>query len=290
MTIIISNKGLKMSSKIYGRIYMIVNLVNGKRYIGQTIRTIKTRFNGHINESKHNKNNMPIDKAIKKYGKERFVYGEICIAYSQKELNTLEGYYINLYKTFNKNIGYNIRTIDKNGSSKLSKETRLKLKEAHTKPKRKQIAINSGKQRRGKSHPNSISKYVGVTRCNKKYWSAFVHINNKSVRLGTYNTQEEAAQARDLAELKNIGDNAILNFPELKEQYLLGMISPQKRIRGQNIISNKKSNSQVIGVSFNKRINKWQVTLKGFKQKRFKTQQEAELYAIILRKNRASTS
>ncbi len=37
--------------KIYGKIYVITNLVNNKQYVGRTIQTLKLRFIGHMRNS-----------------------------------------------------------------------------------------------------------------------------------------------------------------------------------------------------------------------------------------------
>lgn len=56
---------------IFGSIYRITNLVNSKVYIGQTIDLVKRKqmhFNGH------NKSCPAIHAAVKKYGKENFIF------------------------------------------------------------------------------------------------------------------------------------------------------------------------------------------------------------------------
>lgn len=52
-------------------IYKIINNVNNKIYVGQSI-DINRRFKEHIRTSKLNKDTMPIHKAIYKYGIDNF--------------------------------------------------------------------------------------------------------------------------------------------------------------------------------------------------------------------------
>ena len=59
-------------AKAYGVVYYIVNTINGKMYVGQTIYSLKKRFYEHEHCKKY-----PIGKAIRKYGKENFRYGVI---------------------------------------------------------------------------------------------------------------------------------------------------------------------------------------------------------------------
>ena len=51
-------------------VYIITNRINGKQYVGQTHKSIEQRFKKHCEENTHK--NMPIVKAIHKYGKENF--------------------------------------------------------------------------------------------------------------------------------------------------------------------------------------------------------------------------
>ena len=96
-----------------GYIYKITNLVNGKSYIGQTIRTIEERWKQHVKDSNSNKDDFYLHRAIRKYGKENFVIEEIfstvkeSIFELKEELNDHEKYYIKLFNTYNPD-GYNM--------------------------------------------------------------------------------------------------------------------------------------------------------------------------------------
>lgn len=71
-------------------IYKITNKINNKCYVGQS-NDIQRRFNEHIWAG--DKTRIPLDKAIKKYGKENFTY-EILEECSLEELNAREEYWI----------------------------------------------------------------------------------------------------------------------------------------------------------------------------------------------------
>ena len=85
---------------MYGVVYLIWNMVNGKKYVGQTVKTVKERFNQHA------KKKSPIGNAIRKYGKENFRYGVIVTCATKAELDNQEKYYIAMLKT-KKPYGYN---------------------------------------------------------------------------------------------------------------------------------------------------------------------------------------
>lgn len=65
-----------------------------------------------------------------------------------------------------------------------------------------------------KSSRNSTSKYIGVSWCkNRKKWQSYITINNKSIQLGRFNNEIEAAKIRDIATLKYYCEYGNLNFP-----------------------------------------------------------------------------
>lgn len=75
---------------MYGVVYLILNKINGRKYVGQTIQPLKVRFNEHASK----RNNAPLGKAIKKYGRENFYCGVIKTCASKEELDYWEKYYI----------------------------------------------------------------------------------------------------------------------------------------------------------------------------------------------------
>ncbi len=170
--------------------------------------------------------------------------------------------------------GYNITNII-NGRGMMNKLTKEKLSKKANEPHRINHIINLGKQNRGISRKNSKSKYCGVSFCKGK-WKAVFNLGNKKIYLGTFSIEEEAAKARDITEIKHTGKDAILNFPELREQYLNNEIIVNKCIKI------KKSNSNILGVSFYSKENKWVYRNKHI-MKRFKTLEEVENYALILK-------
>lgn len=88
---------------MYGYIYKTTNLVNNKIYIGQH------KASG-FEPAKYIGSGVILDNAIKKYGLENFKNELICICYSKEELDSKEIYYINLYNSTDRLIGYNIQT------------------------------------------------------------------------------------------------------------------------------------------------------------------------------------
>jgi group I intron endonuclease len=146
-------------------VYLITNIINNKKYVGQTVQTIEKRFTRHCWDSTW-KNNMPISLAINKYGKDKFLIECLKECLSQQELDQEELRFALELNTFSPN-GYNLRAGSGSGSmsgetkekirksnlgKKASQETLRKLSLSHTgykvsdETKRKLSDINKGKR------------------------------------------------------------------------------------------------------------------------------------------------
>lgn len=84
-------------------IYKATNKINGKMYIGQTTQDLKTR-NRHRNYGK-----TLFDYTFKKYGEDGFIWEIIDVANNINCLNKKESFWIEFYKTTDRNIGYNLQ-------------------------------------------------------------------------------------------------------------------------------------------------------------------------------------
>jgi len=104
-------------------IYKIQNKINGKIYIGQTIRTLKKRINGHLNQTRCYR----IHRALLKYDIDNFDISILATAKTIEELNILEEKYIEEYNSLSPN-GYNLTTGGKNRTP--SEEAKRKMSES----------------------------------------------------------------------------------------------------------------------------------------------------------------
>ena len=105
-----------------GRIYIAKNVINGKGYIGQTIRAIEARLKEH--EKGQSKGCSAFHGAIQKYGWTNFEID--CYECHDEDLNKHEKWMINLMGTLSPD-GYNLRE-GGGARGKLSEETKQKLK------------------------------------------------------------------------------------------------------------------------------------------------------------------
>ena len=127
-------------------IYCIENLINYKKYIGQSVN-IYARWKQHISELNENKHfNDYLQKSWNKYGEDNFKF--YVIEYCDiNELDDKEIYYIDFYQTLNRDTGYNLMSGGTFGRKysqesrekmsrslqghKVSNETRQKIKDNH---------------------------------------------------------------------------------------------------------------------------------------------------------------
>jgi len=87
--------------KPFGLIYKATNKVNGKVYIGQTKKGLKSRRYKH----ERDKRDMAIVNAINKYGRRNFKWSVLKYCNSREDLNRMEIFYIKKYNSFTD--GYN---------------------------------------------------------------------------------------------------------------------------------------------------------------------------------------
>lgn len=111
------------------KIYWIINKINGKKYIGQTIHSLEKRWQGHCWECNKKLHGMIISKAISKYGKDSFEIELLQECSSMDELNKMEQKWIKKVRTLAPH-GYNLKEGGENG--RLSDETKMKISKSNT--------------------------------------------------------------------------------------------------------------------------------------------------------------
>ena len=87
-------------------IYSITNIINCKKYIGQSV-DVKRRLRNHKWSLKHNRHeNSHLQKSFNKYGENNFVFEIVCEC-TEEQLDDFERFYIEHYRCMNSNFGYN---------------------------------------------------------------------------------------------------------------------------------------------------------------------------------------
>lgn len=111
-------------------IYCFTNLINNKKYVGQTINSNDNRYNNHKssyqNENSNEYNSM-LHRAFRKYGFENFSYEILVDNIEDIELlNKLEIYYIKKLNSLIPN-GYNVEEGGRNCKKPKTQEQKTKL-------------------------------------------------------------------------------------------------------------------------------------------------------------------
>lgn len=111
--------------KRFGCIYIITNLVTGKKYVGQTTQKLRRRWRQHCQDKRSGRH---LHLSISKYGEHNFRVEEFMVCFSQEALDFYETRLIEELNTFTPN-GYNLCM----GALKkgiVTDETRRKMREA----------------------------------------------------------------------------------------------------------------------------------------------------------------
>lgn len=111
-----------------GIIYLIVNNINGKKYVGQTTKSLEKRWYDHCYANKKRKNLL--HKAIDKYGKENFTIAQLAPAFFVEMLDDLEKFHILKENSLSPH-GYNLET-GGNKFKKLNILTKEKIKDSNS--------------------------------------------------------------------------------------------------------------------------------------------------------------
>lgn len=103
-----------MRNKIAG-IYSLTNKTTGKRYIGQTVYLNGRKGDHLLNLRRNQHNNDYLQKAFNKYGEEDFIFEVLEVvpklengANDKDKLTEREQYWMDYYKAYDRDYGYNI--------------------------------------------------------------------------------------------------------------------------------------------------------------------------------------
>lgn len=151
---IIIAKKQKEKRKELSCIYSIVNLIDGKLYVGSTIN-FKNRSARHLSALKNNKHdNEYLQRAFNKYGVSNFLINilEQC---DSDNLVVKEQYYIDFFKSYQDSNGYNLVRF-------------VEQRRRHTKRTRDKIKIACGNKKRKTHCKNGHEFNLINTYCDKK--------------------------------------------------------------------------------------------------------------------------
>ena len=152
-------------------IYVLVNLRDGKRYVGQTNKS-KNRF---LQYRRDEFSNNHITNAVKKCGKENFAVQIVSRALDQNDLDKREIFYIKKWNTTDSKKGYNKQEGGQGG--KHSDATKKKMSEIKkgkklsdtTKKKMSEARKGENNPMYGKTHSEEAKKKVSEANKGSKF-------------------------------------------------------------------------------------------------------------------------
>ena len=139
-------------------IYEIKNVVNNKRYFGQSEPEHNRRMTNHRYQLKQGiHSNTHLQSAWNKYGEENFTWQKVKYVLTLAALDEAEVWYIKSYKTYDRKYGYNIEM----GGKKhyvVAEETKCKIGDANRGNKHsEELKLRYARERREKDYPAVIS-------------------------------------------------------------------------------------------------------------------------------------
>jgi len=212
-------------------IYRITNTINQKVYIGQTNNPL-LRWSQHKSNSKYNRGNQVITRAIIKYGIKVFVFDVIAGCISQENIDLLEEQVIAQYNSRNPNEGYNIAA---GGNTSLrTPEISQKISAGLKKHYMDHVGWSKGKTLT-EEWKNNISKAsLGKPGTNKgkrfsKEWKAKI-----STSLVGKSFSEDHKKHLSESHIGNIAANRKLTFEiaeQIRKEYIAGLTQKQLAIK-----------------------------------------------------------
>jgi group I intron endonuclease len=158
-------------------VYIYLNLINSKVYVGQTKHTLDWRHKVHMGDARGHSAAL-FHKALRKYGEKNFVRAVLSYASSQAELDEMEKHFIQKFRANERNTGYNCAPGGLGGGpGRLSPETKEKMRQAHLgkpsamKGKKHSLATrrNFSQQRKGVKKSLAMRQNLSATRTGLKF-------------------------------------------------------------------------------------------------------------------------
>lgn len=135
-------------------IYCVTNKVNGKRYVGQTVGTVESRWQQHVSTSKQQNGCPLLGKAIRKYGRDAFTREIVETVSDQKSADESEKKWICQFQSLVPN-GYNL---DEGGDSGGARHESTKL-----------LIGNAIRKYRREASPEKLAEHVKNTRWSSEH-------------------------------------------------------------------------------------------------------------------------
>ncbi len=170
-------------------VYLATNSRNGKRYIGQTSKTLDQRRKNHEKNARGGRRSR-FYSALRKHGADAFQWRVLDPTRNKAESDAMEIFCIRFYETRNPSYGYNL-TAGGEGMSNPSDETRRRMSDAH-----KGHTQNRGRRFSGQIRENMIARLQGSTGNLGHHHSPEAKAKMRAAKLGKQHTPEHIERIR----------------------------------------------------------------------------------------------
>ena len=153
-----------------GTIYLIINKVNGHKYVGQTTQGMNKRWKQHIDQAMR-MSQYPLHRAMRKHGNHNFMIREIeeC---DVSKLDEREQHFIKEYNTFESTQGYNATSGD--NKPILSQETKQNISDSMSDVmKEEKWGFHTSENRGNGKHLSTKVMSVNIETGEERVWNSF---------------------------------------------------------------------------------------------------------------------
>jgi hypothetical protein len=147
-------------------IYKATNIVNGRCYIGQTIKSLDFRKDKHLYSLRSYKTYFA--NALRKYGWDNFTWDTLCKCDNKEELDEMEFHYIKQYNSYMRDDGYNM-TLGGDGGAEAGRLGNIVTWDRTRKSFARGQKNRSIAQKKRFSDPSEIERYKTISLVPKCY-------------------------------------------------------------------------------------------------------------------------
>ena len=202
----------------FGSIYLLTNQQTGEQYVGQTIKSVKQRWNAHCIAAKKPK--FVVSKNIEKYGADVFKVEEVFVAFDRDALNAAERNIIaDIAPVLNSTKGGAGMPVPM--TEKLKQKLIQRTKELWANAEWKAQMVAKLKATKRQEIPYEILKERGL-RLSAKRWHG--HVKKVKVSVGIGSSTAKTWQDPEIRAKRIEGIRATRAKPEVKEKYRLANI------------------------------------------------------------------